>query len=233
MRALYLILGLMAFWSAFLTIIFRLEKRTVWPFGELVPLLAVDDQNGYGARWVQDAVASGFAMLGWSRDSRGSRYNVNYALLVSAQRDVFAVIGVGKLLQMTMEATWLYTPTCDGRCFYSTDKQSGVQIDLSRNWTNQLAPSARFRDLLQQHRDWLRENGVMPRPFTQGHEIEELKRVREEHYRAMERAGLIGFTDGTASHFYFTFLGAARTAIWSYFLGMARQLSVGKFPRSA
>jgi len=31
MRALYLILGLMGFWSVLLTIIFRLEKRTVWP----------------------------------------------------------------------------------------------------------------------------------------------------------------------------------------------------------
>lgn len=233
MRSLYLILGLMGFWSIFLTIIFRLEKRTVWPFSELQPSLPSEDPNGYGARWVQDAIASGFTMLGWSRDSRGTTYSVSYGLLVSAQRDVFAVIGTGRILRMPMEATWLYTPTCDGRCFYSTDKQSGVQIDLSRNWTNQLAPSGRFRDLLQQHRDWLRENQVIPRSFTEGNEMADLRRVREEHFRAMERAGLIDFTDVTGSHFYFTLLGAARTAIWSYFLGMARQLSVGKFPRSA
>lgn len=230
---LYVVGGMMAFWSVFLTIVFRLEKRTVWPYGNLEPQPASGDASGYGARWVNDAVASGCTVLGWTRDVRGGIYQFSHALLVSAQRDVFAVISVGSMGVIPFAATWLHTPTSDGRSYYSTDKQSGVQIDLSHNWTNQLAPSGRFRDLLQQHRDWLRLNGVIARPFTEGRELAEFRTQREAHYRAMERAGLIGFTDSTANHFYFTFLGAARTAIWSYFLGMARQLSAGRFPRSA
>lgn len=233
MRFFYFIAGMMAFWSVLLTITFRLERRMVWPYGELEPQPPFEDSSGYGARWVADAIASGFTMLGWARDVKGPTYRVSYAMLVSAQRDVFAVIGVGAVLKLPLAATWLHTPTSDGRSFFSTDKQSGVQIDLSRDWTNQLAPSGRFRDLLQQHRDWLRTNGVVPRPFSEGQELAEFRRLREGHYRAMERAGLIGFTDRTESHFHYTFLGAARTATWSYFLGMARQLSAGKFPKNA
>jgi hypothetical protein len=233
MRFLYFIAGLMAFWSVLLTIIFRVEKRTVWPYGDLEPQRPFDDSSGYGTQWVNDAIASGFTLLGWTRDVRGGIYRFGYGMLVSAQRDVFAVVAVGSIGKLPFAATWLHTPTSDGRSFYSTDKQNGVQIDLSRDWTNQLAFAGSFRELLQKHRDWLRMNGVMPRPFTQGQEMAEFRRLREEHYRAMERAGLIGFTDGEASHFYFTFVGAARTAIWSYFLGMARQLSLGKFPRNA
>jgi hypothetical protein len=233
MRYLYFVLGLMAFWSVFLTIIFRVEKRMVWLYGDLEPQCAFQDPSGYGVRWVNDAVASGFTMLGWARDVRGGIYRLNYAVLVSAQRDVLAVIGVGALGRLPFAATWLHTPTSNGRSFYSTDKQSGVQIDLSGDWTNQLAFAGSFRELLQQHRDWLRMNGVTPRPFTQGQEVAEFRRLREGHYRTMERAGLIGFTDGTESHFYFTLPGAAKTAVWSYFLGMARQLTLGKFPRNA
>ena len=233
MRLLYLLAGLLAFWSIFLTVIFRLEKRMVWPYGTPNATPAYDDPSGYGSHWVNEAVQCGFTLFGWAPDVKGPMYKVNYAMLVSAERDVFAVIGVGAMLNMRLAATWLHTPTSDGRSFYSTDKQTGVQIDLTRNWTNQLVPANSFAQLLQSHREWVRENGVMPRAFTKGREVEEFRAMREAHYRAMERAGLIGYTDGTASYFKFTLSGAARTAIWSYFLGMARQLSMGRFPRNA
>ena len=171
-------------------------------------------------------------MLGWSRDMK-PKFRVNYALLISPEADTFAVIGSGSVLKVPVTATWLYTPTADGRTFYTTDKQSGVQIDLSKNWVNQLATAGDFGRLMQRHREWLQRAGVMPRGFRAGHEIEDLRAVREQHFRSMERAGLIRFTDGTARDFFFTFSGAARTAIWGYFVGMARQLSQGRFPRTA
>jgi hypothetical protein len=49
----------------------------------------------------------------------------------------------------------------------------------------------------------------------------------------MERAGLISFTDPSASRFQFTLSGAAKTAIWGYFVGMIRKLSFGRIPRTA
>ena len=202
-----------------------------WAYGELQREPPFADSSGYGAGRVAEAVAAGFTLLGWARDLKGPKYRVSYAMLISLDRTVFSVIGAGSVLQMPVAATWLYTHTTDGRCFYSTDHQSGVQIDLSRHWTNQLLPGATFQQLLQQHQAWTGQ--AAPLHLTQGREIAELRLLRQEHYRFMERAGLIGFLDGSIDYFRFTLCGAARTATWSYFLGMARQLSRGRFPRNA
>lgn len=227
------LLGLMGFWAVFLTIVFRLEKRTVSPYGEVEASPFFGDPTGYGANWVADAARAGFVFLGWARDSRGTIYRCSYALLVSADRTVFAVIGVGTILRIPSQATWLHTPATDGRSFNTTDKQAGVQIDLSGNWTNQLAMKPNFSELLQKHQAWLRSLNVLPRPFTPNREFEEFKAMRSQHYHSMERAGLIRFTDASATQFYYTFAGAAKTAIWGYLVGLARGLSQGAFPRSA
>lgn len=232
-HTLWVVPGTLVFFSVALTVIYRLEKRAVWPYGELEAAPYFGDPTGYGARWVADAVRAGYTFLGWARDTKGPTYRVSYAMLVSPERDIFAVIGVGNILNIQLEATWLHTPSVDGRSFYSTDKQAAVQIDLSGHWTNQLAPEGSFGQLLQKHREWIRSKGVSPRLFTQGREYAEFQALRAEHFRSMERAGLIRFTDGSSTHFFYTLPGAAKTATWSYFLGMARQLSHGKFPRSA
>ena len=229
----WFLVGLVVFFSVTLTIIHRLEKRMVWPYGELQAEPYFGDPTGYGARSVAEAVRAGFSFLGWARDAKGPNYRVNYAMLVSAERDTFAVIGVGTILKMPLQATWLHTPTMDGRSFYSTDNQTGVQIDPSRNWTNQLVPANSFLNLLQKHREWIQSVGVLARTFTQGRELAEFRALRTEHFRSMERAGLIRFTDASATHFHYTLAGAARTALTGYFLGMARRLSYGRFPRSA
>lgn len=227
------LLGLIGFWAVFLTIVFRLEKRTVSPYGEMGTSPFFGDPTNYGANWVAEAVRAGFVLLGWARDSRGSVYSCSYALLVSADRTVFAVIGVGTILKIPLQATWLHTPAADGRSFNTTDKQAGVQIDLSRNWTNQLAKERTFSQLLRRHQEWLQSLGVVPRGFTPKREFEEFKALRSEHFRSMERAGLIRFTDASATQFYYTFAGATKTAIWGYLVGLARGMSQGAFPRCA
>ena len=224
---------MVVFFSVFLTVVFRLEKRMVWPYGDLESSPFFGDPTGYGARWVEGAGRSAFSLLGWSRDVKGPAYRCSYAMLISADRGTFAVVGVGTMLGIPLAATWLHTPSSDGRSYCSTDNQKGVQIDLSRNWMNQFAPTPTFADLLQKHYEWLGTISVRPRYFSRGSEFAEFRALREQHFRSMERAGLIRFTDLSATHFHFTLLGAARTAVWSYFLGMARQLSGGRFPRTA
>lgn len=226
-------LGMVLFFLVFITLTFRFEKRLTWPFSELQSQPHYPDPNGYANRWVADATQGGFTMLGWSCDIRGGIYRVAYALLVSPDRTTLAVIGAGALGKFPLQATWLYTPTADGRSFYSTDKQSGVQIDLSRNWTGQLVPVANFNMLWQRHQSWVREQGTMTRPFTQGRELVEFRQVREQHYRFMEQAGLIDYIDPMRTEFRFTTFGATKTAIWSYFLGLSRAVTEGRFPRSA
>jgi hypothetical protein len=226
-------LGMVAFFAVFLTVVFGLEKRMVSPYGELEAIPFFGDPMGYGARWVPDAVRAGFVFLGWARYTRGSTYRCSYALLVSADRNTFAVIGVGTILKIPFHGTWLHTPAMDGRSFNTTDKQAGVQIDRSRNWTNQLALVPSFDQLLERHREWIQSLKVLPRSFTPNREFAEFKALRDEHYRSMERAGLIRFTDASGTHFYYTLPGAAKTATWSYLVGLIRGLSQGSFPRSA
>jgi hypothetical protein len=225
--------GMVAFFIVTLTIISRLEKRTVSPYGQLESTPSSDDPTGYAARWVADALRAGFVLLGWARDTRGSTYKCSYALLVSGDRTTFMVISVGTILNIPMQGTWLHTPAMDGCSFNTTDKQAGVQIDLSGNWTNQLAIEPSFSQLLQKHREWLQILNVLPRGFTPNREFDEFKVLRSEHYRSMERAGLIRFTDANATQFYYTLPGAAKTATWSYLVGVIRGLSHGSLLRSA
>jgi hypothetical protein len=63
MRLVYMFLGMVTFWSVFLTIIFRLEKRMAWPYSELQPAPPFPDPTGYGAARVADAVKNGFSKV--------------------------------------------------------------------------------------------------------------------------------------------------------------------------
>jgi hypothetical protein len=73
---------------------------------------------------------------------------------------------------------------------------------------------------------------VLPRSFTPNREFEEFKTLRDQHYRSMERAGLIRFTDASATQFYYILPGAAKTATWSYLVGVIRGLPQGTLLRS-
>ena len=122
---------------ACLVVVARFEKRMVWPYGNTQEHPQFSDDSGYGTRWVADALEGGFSCFGWAPDLKGPRYKISYALLVSPQRDCFVIIGVGSILNMRLQGTWIYTPVTDGRMFCSTDNQSCVEIDVSRQWQNQ------------------------------------------------------------------------------------------------
>lgn len=233
MASLYFLAGLMIFWTVLLTLIFRYEKRMVWPYGELEARPALGDAIGYAGRTVQKAVEAGFTLHGWARDLKGKNYKVSYAMLSAPEGDVFAIVGTGSVMRIAVNSTWLFTRSSDGRCFYSADHQAAIQSDPSGHWKNQLVPAAPFDCLLQTHRAWIQTMGVMVLPFSQQNALQEFREVRSEHYHFMERAGLIEFTDASAQYFRFTLLGAFQTATRGYFLGMARKLSHGSFPRSA
>lgn len=226
-------LGMVAFFLISLTVIHCVEKRMVWPYGELQAQPHFADPTGYSATWVANAVASGFTFLGWMRDMKGETYRISYAVLVSPDRSTLAVIGAGHILRLPIQGTWLHTPSSDGRSFYSTDKQAGVQLDVSRHWANQLVFASSFAELWRRHQAWIQEQRVLPRGLSAGRELEEFRAAREEHYRAMERAGLIQYTDASATSFRFTLYGAARTASLGYFLGLLRAITRGAFPRTA
>jgi hypothetical protein len=74
---------------------------------------------------------------------------------------------------------------------------------------------------------------VLPRGLGRGREFQEYRDLRIAHFRELERAGLIRYTDVSCTHFYFTWWGATRTALTGYFIGLARGMTMGRFPRTA
>ncbi len=230
---LYMFAGMVVFFLTFITLAYRFEKRMTWPYSDLQSQPQFEDPSGYGLRRVAEATQAGFTLLGWSHDLKGGIYRVNYALLISLDRTILAVVGAGKMGKLPLQATWLHSPTADGRSFYSTDRQSGVQIDLSGNWTSQLVPSPTFFRVWQRHKEWFQEQGVIAKPFTPGRELAEFRELRVLHFSFMERAGLIDYVDPLRTQFRFTTVGATKTAVWSYFLGLSRGVTEGRFPRSA
>jgi hypothetical protein len=230
----YLLVGIPVFLMVLLAVVARLEKRMVWPYSEPEPQPQSPDISGYyGTQWLGEALNLGFSFLGWASDRKGPQYKINYALLVSQQRDCFVIIGIGTIFNMTLRGTWIYTRVGDDKLFYSTDNQSCVEIDVSRQWRSQLAPVRTFPDLLQRHRDWLASRGVVVKPFTPGREAEEFRRVREEHFQAMSRNGLISFTDPSATHWRYTFWGGLKLAALNFSIGLLRAITFGRIPRTA
>jgi hypothetical protein len=232
MASFYPILGLMLFFCVFLTVVFRLEKKMVWPYGELVPNPPFGDTSGYGQTWVRAAADSGYKMLGWAPDIKGPTYRVSYAMLVSPENETLAIVGVGTVMGIALAGVWLHTPTIDGHSYCSTNNPAGLQLDMSGDWLTQFAPQTSFPALLAKHREWLQSRSVTPRSFSAGSALKEFKALREQHFRSMERAGLIRYTDSSETHFRYTTLGAAKTAMWSYFSGMTRRVTAGRLPRT-
>lgn len=233
MKLVYIISGLMLLWVFVIAIVGRLEKRMVWPYGELQDSPPFDDPVNYGARWVGEARSMGFTFLGWAPDLKGAAYKVSYGFLVSPERDCLVIVGVGTVLNMKLRGTWIYTVSADGRVLYSTDNQACITIDVSRQWKTQLLRSASFTGLLEGHRDLVRILGFVPRVFRTGHELTDFKQLREEHYQSMARSGFIKFIDAAGTRWHYTTFGALKLSCLNYFIGLLRGITDGKTPRAA
>jgi uncharacterized protein YeaO (DUF488 family) len=155
-------------------------------------------------------------------------------MLVAPERDAIAIIGVGQIWGIPLAGTWLYTPSVDGQhLWYTTDNQSGIEIDISRCWKSQLVRVTRFEKLWKKHCDWVQALGVIPQRFRFQHEVAEFRRFREEHYREMSRRGLISFAKDSELYWRYTVFGAVKAAILNSSVGLLRAITFGRIPRSA
>lgn len=226
-----LMIGSVTLIFAPLILIHRFEKHMVWQYGD--PATAPQARDAYMEYCVATARRIGFLFLGWARDLRGGLYQVNHALLVSPDRTTIAVVTAG-FLAIPIRGVCLYTPTADGRLFFTINDQAFAEIDLSRNWIHQFLPQPMFDRLWQQHQAWLQRIGAPPRSFGKsGHELEDFRAVCEEHRRGMALAGLISYIDPSAGYWRYTLDGATRTAIRGFRVALLRKVTLGKFPRTA
>ena len=216
------------FFIAAITLTGRLEKRLVWQYGDLGTQPPYPDVSSYAERWTNQALQSGFILLGWAPDPRMPGYRQNYALMISPERDCFVVVCSGNIFKLISQDVTIYTPTQNGKVYYTTASQNGVQIDLLGHWMGQLTVVTSFQALLRNHRDLLRNKGVMVQPFNGGHEIEGFKRLRVERYENMARRGMITFTDGMETSWHFTLWGALKYAVLNFTIGIVRAITRGR-----
>jgi len=209
------------------------ERRMVWPYGKPDLTVKFDNPSSYGAKRVSEAVQNGFQLLGLAPDLKGKMYRINYALLVSPKRDCFVIIGMGTILGKRLEGTWIHSPIADGRSYYTTDKQTCVEIDVSRSWKSQLVPVRSFSELWKKHCEWIQHNSLTAYSLSKGHELEGFRKLREDHFRTMRNNGLIEFTDSSATYWRYTIIGALKNSALNYFIGLSRAVSFGRFPRTA
>lgn len=227
----YLLLAIPPLLLVFITLVARLERRMVWPYGELVPYPQFPGDSPYGPQRVAEAQAAGFSFHGWAPDIKGPRYQVSYALLISPERDCLVLVGAGKMQAITVECTWIYTRTADRRMYYSTDSDSGSEFDLARRWRGQWVPAVTFRELLVRHRVLIQDSGATVAPFTAGQEIAEFRRAREERFQEMADRKMIVFTDPSAGRWHYTLWAALRLSAQSLSISLLRNLTGGKLPR--
>ena len=226
----YFIGGLSVFFIIMLTVVARLEKRLVWQYGELEAQCRYPDPTGYlertaaGAQWAQ------FSLIGCTYNTK-PKYLLNYGLFVSQERDSFAVICVGTIINLPYRSTTLFTRTMDGKVYCTTDNQNGAQIDLLGHWMSQLAPVPTFPQLVERHRSLLQERSATVQLFTEGREMDEFRMLCVERYRNMQQRGIIAYVDGSETSCQFTLFGAFRYAMLNYTLGMLRKITNGRVPR--
>ena len=114
----YLAIGCVALIFVPIVLTYRFEKHMVCHFSE--PGAQPLTRDPYMHFCLADATRAGFSFLGWSRDLRGGVYQVSHALLVSPDRTTIAVITTG-FLMVPIRGVCLYTPTVDGRLFFTTN----------------------------------------------------------------------------------------------------------------
>jgi len=228
---LYVAVGLPLFFIVLTTIVGRIEKRMVWPYGPPQPHPQFPDASGFLARKMNDAFNAGFGLLGWCADQKGANYKMSYGMMISPERDCFVIIGVGTILNMNVRGVTIYSCANDGKVIYSTDHQSAVEFDMSRLWRSQLVPDSTFPKLLNNHRETVKHLGFVSKSFTVGRELEEFKAVREERFRRMAKQGFIAFLPGSPNEWRYTTLGAFKQVFLNYWIGTARSLTAGNYPK--
>jgi hypothetical protein len=67
----YILIAIPIFFIILITVVARLEKRMVWPYGKPEPQPQFPDATGYGGRWVEDAIKVGFSFSAGHLTSRG------------------------------------------------------------------------------------------------------------------------------------------------------------------
>lgn len=200
----------------------------IWPYSNPVLSKAEIVMNAYVSGQVGQAQTFGFEFLGRSHDLKGASYKVDYFFLTSRDRETLAIIGVGKVVKIPVQGTWLFTIGPDDTAFYSVNHQSCVEFDPLGKWKSQLVFDASFNRLYDAHKSWLQKLNVPTAPFRKSREIDDFRQARDSRIEFLIRKGLVKRVTANPEYWKYTLLGAFRCGAIGYFVGLYRALKAGR-----
>lgn len=221
------------------------EKRLVWPYVPLeeeptAPLSGpVDPSNPYAVssasaallqpptekamRANEAAHSLGFRYLGAYRHGGGALYHVRYDAWISAEHEVLALVGGGKLASVPLDNVWLFTQLANGLMLITITSQNAAEYDLSGLTSESLVPKASFAQVVVAHLQRMNEHASPGLNYSEN-PLADLYQFRRAWSDDLERRGYIRFTDESRTVWKYTLLGAAKFALKSNFRGAKRML---------
>jgi hypothetical protein len=201
---------------------YALERRLVWPYGEI----GEDDPGApaamaYHVLVADHAKALGFAGAGAYRDLKGRLYRVRYEFWLSPERDVLAMVGAGTVARIPVAATWLFTPLADGRAVVSVDQQSGMEPAPGDPWDWGLRMLTELPELLDWHRERVAAQFTRVEPFEAAgpRALATMARLRSGRIATFARRGIARYRDAAETSWSYTATGAVRVTLRTYAKG--------------
>jgi hypothetical protein len=205
------------------------ERRMIWPYSEPQSVNEQDIADTWVKKQISEARVLGFLMLGKSRDLKSAAYKVDYYFAASPERDTLAIIGNGTIIGIKVQGIWLNSFGSDDANFYSVNQQACVEHDVTGKRKSQLVSNASFDKLYSAHQIWLNKLNVVVKPFNLGRELDDLHRALEFRIESMVRKGLARRTEANPEYRKYSFTGAFRCGLGTYFVGLFRALKAGRF----
>jgi hypothetical protein len=220
------------------------EKRQVWPYEPLhqdnsaTTVERFDPSNPYAvsgasysalqptelaAKANAAADAMGFRYLGAFRHRGGPMYQLRYDFWISAEHEVLAIVGGGKLATVRVDNIWLHSQPADGPALLTITSHTAGEYDLSGLTSELLISKASFAQAVHGHLQRLSKRGSPALNYSD-RPLDDLYRLRTSCCEQLERRGYIRFIDPEKATWAFTFLGSAVFAVKGQIVGTLRLL---------
>ena len=223
------------------------EKRQVWPYEPLEEAPAVSsmpDQhremaNPYAVSSITDglllqptekaakanaaAQSLNFKYLGAYRHGGGALYQVRYDAWVSAEHEVLALVGGGKLASVPVDSIWLFTQLASGVVLVTITAHNAAEYDLSGMTSEALVPQASFAQAVVSHLGRMKEQ-ASPGLNYSDNPLADHYQFRLAWSNRLREQGFIRFIDATQTVWRFTLSGALRFAVKAHIVGVTRKL---------
>jgi hypothetical protein len=154
------------------------------------------------------AEKQGFSYLGVCRAGNDKLYRIRYDTWISPDRDVFAVVGAGRMAAIPSQATILTSKLTDGRVLITVDNPGAMGGDSSGMTEWKVLTNADFPELLAKHRARIEAEMTPVEPYSDRDPLGDHLELNSQRVERMARAGHLYFLDDERDRWRYTAWGA-------------------------